>query len=392
MSQDKKDLSSDEDDVLVDADSCGYGEIQSQFTKFRAVSEVAVSQKSSYVLHLTADSTFGQVAAGTSQNSVEVFKVAEGRLAKVDNIQVDDSDKTVVCGVKFAKDDDNVLYVGSTEGKVSVYDLRKNQRIHTFQDELDDKPIPITCFDTNSNGRVLCAGSERVISDAFLLFFDTRQRKKLGGYCESHEDDITDIRFHPTNPDSLISGSTDGLVNVFDISKDNEDDALSLVINTESSVHKLHWNESENKQYKIACVTHTHDFKLYEAEEGDVVCEFMRADIAESVKRKSVEHCNLINCHSRQDGGIFLLAGSNYTDKALRSVLIDKNDLSPFGNYESNKQIVRDSVYDPKSNILLTGGENAIVSLWNEASTVSSPNSLKMKTKVSLKSHNKKPY
>ncbi|CAD7091954.1 unnamed protein product [Hermetia illucens] len=326
MSQDKKDLSSDEDDVLVDADSCGYGEIQSQFTKFRAVSEVAVSQKSSYVLHLTADSTFGQVAAGTSQNSVEVFKVAEGRLAKVDNIQVDDSDKTVVCGVKFAKDDDNVLYVGSTEGKVSVYDLRKNQRIHTFQDELDDKPIPITCFDTNSNGR------------------------------------------------------------------DNEDDALSLVINTESSVHKLHWNESENKQYKIACVTHTHDFKLYEAEEGDVVCEFMRADIAESVKRKSVEHCNLINCHSRQDGGIFLLAGSNYTDKALRSVLIDKNDLSPFGNYESNKQIVRDSVYDPKSNILLTGGENAIVSLWNEASTVSSPNSLKMKTKVSLKSHNKKPY
>lgn len=29
-------------------------------------------------------------------------------------------------------------------------------------------------------------------------------------------------------------------------------------------------------------------------------------------------------------------------------MLIDKNDLSPFGNYESNKQIVRDSVYDPK--------------------------------------------
>lgn len=43
------------------------------------------------------------MGAGTYQNSVEVFKITEGSLAKVDNIQADDSSKTTICGVKFEK-------------------------------------------------------------------------------------------------------------------------------------------------------------------------------------------------------------------------------------------------------------------------------------------------
>lgn len=35
------------------------------------------------------------------KNSVDVFKIAEGKLAKADNIQVNHSPMITICGVKF---------------------------------------------------------------------------------------------------------------------------------------------------------------------------------------------------------------------------------------------------------------------------------------------------
>jgi WD40 repeat protein len=44
------------------------------------------------------------------------------------------------------------------------------------------------------------------------------------------------VCFHPTKQDTLASGSTDGLINIFDVSKSCEEDALQQSLNTESSV------------------------------------------------------------------------------------------------------------------------------------------------------------
>lgn len=119
--------------------------------------------------------------------------------------------------------------------------------IQIFLEELYVKPIPITCFDTNSNGRIICAGSERVITHAFLVFFDPSQGKKLGGYSISYED-ITNIRVHSINLDSLISNLMVGLAHISDMSKENEDDTLrNIMINTGSSVHKLHYLENSRR-------------------------------------------------------------------------------------------------------------------------------------------------
>lgn len=63
-----------------------------------------------------------------------------------------------------------------------------------------------------------------------------RSTKLLGAYWESHSDDITAVRFHPSQVYSLASGSTDGLVNVFNLREPEEDDALLYSFNTNSSV------------------------------------------------------------------------------------------------------------------------------------------------------------
>jgi WD40 repeat protein len=47
---------------------------------------------------------------------------------------------------------------------------------------------------------------------------------------------ILQVCFHPTKQDMLASGSTDGLINIFDVSKSCEEEALQQSLNTESSV------------------------------------------------------------------------------------------------------------------------------------------------------------
>lgn len=78
------------------------------------------------------------------------------------------------------------------------------------------------------------------------MFWDVRYNKKkmskeqkshpIGGYWESHTDDITCLVFHSVKPNVLASGSTDGLINVFDLAQPSEDAALTYTLNTESSV------------------------------------------------------------------------------------------------------------------------------------------------------------
>lgn len=51
------------------------------------------------------------------------------------------------------------------------------------------------CFDVSSNDRLLTAGTDEFEGDVFILFWDIRNPKLLGGYWESHTDDITDVSF-----------------------------------------------------------------------------------------------------------------------------------------------------------------------------------------------------
>lgn len=69
----------------------------------------------------------------------------------------------------------------------TVYNLLK------IPDEDDNQLRPYSCMDVSCNGRVLCAGSELVQDDAYLVFWDQRHLKPLGGYWNSHTDDITQV-------------------------------------------------------------------------------------------------------------------------------------------------------------------------------------------------------
>lgn len=111
----------------------------------------------------------------------------------------------------------------------------------------EGKLKPLASFDLSCDERLIAGGTEHIGGDAFILFWDVRysnsklngRNSLLGGYWESHMDDITALAFHPEKRDALASGSTDGLINVFDLKQVSEDQALTYSLNTESSVVSL---------------------------------------------------------------------------------------------------------------------------------------------------------
>jgi hypothetical protein len=90
-------------------------------------------------------------------------------------------------------------------------------------------------------GNFLAAGTESTkegLGDVSVLVYDLRNPgTPLRSFVESHTDSITHLQWHPTQKNLLLSGSTDGLVSVFDAEVAEEEDALMQVLNPRSAVH-----------------------------------------------------------------------------------------------------------------------------------------------------------
>jgi len=90
-------------------------------------------------------------------------------------------------------------------------------------------------------GNFVAAGTESTkegLGDVSVLVYDLRAPSApLRTYAESHTDTITSLTWHPTQSNLLMSGSTDGLVSIFDAEVAEEEDALMQVLNPRSAVH-----------------------------------------------------------------------------------------------------------------------------------------------------------
>lgn len=260
----------------------------------------------------------------------------------------------------------------------------------TEQSEDISVPKTVTCFDLNANDRILCTGTEQVAQDTYIKFYDTRQRRHMGFYWESHTGDITALSFHPSNSDRLASGAGDGLINIYDIDNTSESDALQYCLNTESSVANLRWHSVGGdgggaQKDLLTCLTQSQDLHVYDVDESELLMPPLdRILLSQLLKHKSEIDCYLVDCHPMAKMGQALLLAGSYAKSerkmCLRSLLVplQKNSsvvteypnpaperLTHFGE---NTQVVRCSIYNKKvkfalfsnlqnisNNILFTG-------------------------------------
>uniref|UniRef100_A0A1B6KZQ3 WD repeat-containing protein 89 n=1 Tax=Graphocephala atropunctata TaxID=36148 RepID=A0A1B6KZQ3_9HEMI len=391
------------------SDEEGYGcditpEMENIYKKpFYLDHEEAITLKKNYILHMSAITIGSETKLGLGLSTYDACVYSVGTSLRCSSSLP--AENSPVVNVRFAPNNDSLLYVGYNQGTVKLWDLRDTKQcVQEFKEPegrqgKDAHKKAFSSFDVNCEGRFVCAGTEVTDGDAFLLFWDTRQASLLGGYWECHTDVVTQVRFHTSDKDHLLSGSTDGLINMYDLSQTEEDEALLQSFNTESSVEKLCWHEG--KIATISCVTHTADVQLWHLDDSSPYNTFSRSDIASALQTRKdslEESLYVADIHSTSEpDSLLVLAGSSLSNgKFLRSATMSSGKLDRLSYFDGNKQIVRCSWFDPQAEVLVTGGEAGILSLWKteKGDATANPSQLKATSKMKEKAHKTKarPY
>ncbi|XP_029282718.1 LOW QUALITY PROTEIN: WD repeat-containing protein 89 [Cottoperca gobio] len=306
-----------------------------------------------------------------------------------------------LCGVVFSHTSPDFLYSGSADGTVRGWDVRRpgTEAAQVFK---SDSSHSYCSFDLSCSDTLLCAGTEQVNDeDSFLVFWDVRKPGSglLGVYSESHSDDITQVCFHPREKDRLASSSTDGLVNVFDLSRGAEEEALLATCNSDSSAASVCWSGAEYTQ--LLCLSYDEGLHLWDLGQLDTdkpLTVFSTSD-ARSLPLLA-------------DGGaVDYLVGGRWLQRTQKLLVVggknngdlhlmecDEGGLRLLRTLEGgHASTVRCFLWDAAGEALVTGGEDAQLLLWKpggEELTMGKRESKKSQSALRLKSrpHKKHGY
>lgn len=101
--------------------------------------------------------------------------------------------------------------------------------------------VGILSFDVSPDGQTVAAGTECKGEDASILYWDARKPgAPMHTHSVTHSEDITVVQFHPSGK-TLLSASSDGLLNISDPSQADEDEAVIEIGNWGTSVAQAGW-------------------------------------------------------------------------------------------------------------------------------------------------------
>ncbi|RKP04248.1 hypothetical protein CXG81DRAFT_23200 [Caulochytrium protostelioides] len=182
------------------------------------------------------------------------------------------------------RQDTHLLWTSGPTAGVLSYDLRTGQVAQRFAAH----PDRVQSFDVNGEGLV-AAGMELRQEDAKIVFWDVRQ---AGGapvrtFADCHSDDVTQVKFHPTRGAALATGSTDGLICLFNLAAagssssapaaaaqadsdgpNDDDDALYQVIKTQSVQSIGYFGPDDGYLWSL---THMEELNLFQFYEGQTL-------------------------------------------------------------------------------------------------------------------------
>ncbi|XP_051162090.1 WD repeat-containing protein 89 [Leptopilina boulardi] len=355
-----------------------------------------------YVLAVCGTQSDSDICIGTalSNHSCVIYSLTDDNLNRY--VTLTHNNASIV-GIKFSPTSRNIIYTATADGYVRMFDLRlKEKLVLEIKDDVKgSKPKPLASFDISCDERLLAGGTELINGDAFILFWDIRYSKSktqcknnlLGGYWESHTDDITSLSFNCNKRDVLASGSTDGLINIFDLTQSCEDSALIHSLNTESSVDKLGWLNTKS----LWCTTHTFSLQFWNSEGATPYTNFDRSQLA-ALQNGTVDNCCPIRIHTSNayEEPLLVLGSNSGKGENLKCLSVSDDDFNICYNLVGNKQIVRDSWFHKKSGCLVTGGEAGIVNVWKSMDSNDSHNGtlnkLHLKARNNGKQNRFKPY
>ncbi|CAL1536514.1 unnamed protein product [Lymnaea stagnalis] len=344
-----------------------------------------------YIIDLSYQESNNDPLIAAACSNFTIRLMSRTRLTPVSTIK---GHKDTITKVQFGKTDDHLVFSCSRDKSIRCWDTRTSpvKEAQTYKTPPSVK-ADILSLDVSSSDRLLCAGTEMVSNDSYLLFWDCRQTNVLGCYGDCHQDDITQVSFQPGSDRFLASGSADGLLCTFDLQETSEDDALQITCNAMSDVSRVGWC-GKDRQQCVYCVTSDHSVHVWEALQGETYCTV--SDLTNSPKMPSDYIIDCIPELSAIDDkhSVVVLTGTHSGLLRLMSCSDEgAHQLTDLKN--GHTATVRCSHWDSKTKTLLTGGEDSLVCLWSsEGSTKVLVTQTKSSGKIKSKQadDDKKPY
>ncbi|RDA82804.1 hypothetical protein CP532_1373 [Ophiocordyceps camponoti-leonardi (nom. inval.)] len=217
----------------------------------------------------------------------------------------------------------------------------------------------------------IAVGTELHEHAASILLWDIRKAPTARAhYQEVHSDDVTTLSFHPSSPDLLLSGSTDGLVNLYDTRVAEEDDVTLQTINHDASVHYAGFLSDD----LVFALSHDERFSLYDG----VALEPQDCTTTKTIPfgdlRASLGCQYVAGVTPKTDGtGAILGAGAQdrqafelvflTQDPSKQSWLLDRsNGVGLPGAH--GEEIVRSFCFIDEEQLVFTAGEDGNVKAW----------------------------
>lgn len=355
-----------------------------------SIAQQSCSEERTYLLDVAAHPD-GLLAASSSD-----FTIRLHNKSTLDSVGQFKGHSGPLAGVVFSHSSPDLLYSASEDGTVRGWDVRR-PAVQAAQVFRSDPSHSYCSFDLSCCDTIVCAGTAQVNKeDSFMVFWDVRKQGGglLGVYSESHSDDVTQVRFHPRDKDRLASGSTDGLVNVFDLSRGTEDEALLSTCNSNSSASAICWCGADYS--RLLCLSH---------DEGLHLWDLRQLDTDEPLTVYST-----FDARSLDDGGaVDYLVGGRWLEKAQKLLVVGGKNSGEVHLMEcrdkglgllrslvgGHTSTVRCFLWDEAEDSLVTGGEDSQLLLWRTGGGVVTPRKMesrKSQSAVRLKCRPHKKY
>ncbi|KAK9330495.1 WD40-repeat-containing domain protein [Lipomyces starkeyi] len=320
--------------------------------KFARGKSVGYSPEYVYTLHALTPS---RVVSSLSDRSLRVFDTGSGaniaEIAKLSNAH-----NSNISGVSVV--DNNTAVTAGEDGVAKVWDFRQNQ-VTTELSQSANSPLLSIAYSKLTN--TVASGTELVGQDAGVVLWDLRNpQKPVREYIDSHNDDVTCVAFHATNPHSLLSGATDGLVTRYNTTISDEDDAVMQVVNHGASIHCTGFFGND-----IYALSHMETFSIYRPTDKDDEAEEDKPENQATVFGDVREQWG---CEYVVDIGKGYVAVGSNSDAKLSLIPMKGEKVFLQHRIElpgaHGEEVVRCVLVDERNSRIFTGGEDGNVSVW----------------------------